>query len=83
MLVLNRKLEEKIKIGDNIVLTVLSIEAGSVKIGIDAPREISILRMEIIDQIQKENIDSASKDVSDITGAIELIKNKILQGAKK
>ena len=50
-------IEEKIKIGDNIVISILGVEAGSVKIGIDAPREITILRMEVFDQIQKENIE--------------------------
>ncbi len=79
MLVLTRKTEEKIKIGDNIVVSILGVEAGNVKIGIEAPKEITILRMEIFDQIQKENIGSAAKKVSDITEAAELIKKSFLK----
>ncbi len=79
MLVLTRKTEEKIKIGDNIVVSILGVEAGNVKIGIEAPKEITILRMEIFDQIQKENIGSAAKEVSDITEAAQLIKKSFLK----
>lgn len=77
MLVLTRKIDEKIMIGKNIVISVLEIEGGNVKIGIKAPREISILRMEVFEKIQNENIASASKKLEDISGAIDLFKNKI------
>lgn len=76
MLVLTRKVEEQIKIGENIVIKVLDIDGGSVRIGIDAPRDIVILRMEILEQVQKENIESASKNVADITDALDMIKKK-------
>jgi carbon storage regulator len=76
MLVLTRRPEEKIKIGDHIVISILGIEGGNVRIGIDAPKEITILRMEVFEQIQKENIESASKEWTDITDAAELIKKR-------
>ncbi len=78
MLVLGRKVNQKIQIGDDIVVTILEVEDGSVKIGIDAPRNIDIIRMELLEQVQKENIESASNEISEIeiTEAAELIKNK-------
>ncbi len=47
MLVLTRKRDESLVINDNIVVTVLAIEGDKVKIGITAPREISVLRHEL------------------------------------
>jgi len=76
MLILTRKMEEKIKIGNDTVITILGIDGNSVKIGIDAPKEITILRMEVLEQIQKENVDSVAKNVADIARAAQLIKKK-------
>ena len=76
MLVLTRKLEEKVKIGDNIYVSILEIESGSVKIGIEAPKEISIFRMELLEQIKSENIESVPKEFSDIANAATAIKNR-------
>ncbi|MFW6273328.1 MAG: carbon storage regulator CsrA [Halanaerobium sp.] len=55
MLVLSRKLNEKIIINENIEVEVLSIESGSVKLGITAPKEIEILRQELLEDVKKEN----------------------------
>jgi len=48
MLILTRRANERIHIGDNVVLVVLGIENNRVKLGIDAPPEVSILREEIV-----------------------------------
>src|SRR5947199_10858232 len=48
MLVLTRKLMEKLFIGDDICVTVVRLEGGQVRLGIDAPRDISVVRAELV-----------------------------------
>jgi len=55
MLVLTRKAEESLVIGDQITLTILAVEGDRVKIGIQAPRDISIHRKEVWDAIHEQN----------------------------
>ncbi len=55
MLVLTRKLNEGIVIGEHIKITVLEIKDQSVKLGIEAPREISVHRHEVHAEIKAEN----------------------------
>lgn len=62
MLVLARKEDQSIVIGDDITIKVISIEKGIVKFGIDAPRDISIMRSELLEDVKEHNI-AASKNV--------------------
>ncbi|PIE98726.1 MAG: carbon storage regulator [Treponema sp.] len=55
MLILSRKTNQKIIIGDNVELTIIEIKGDQVKIGIDAPRELKVFRHELYEEIQKEN----------------------------
>jgi carbon storage regulator len=48
MLVLSRKLGEKIYISDNICITVVDIDRGKIRLGIEAPREVPIFRKELL-----------------------------------
>ena len=48
MLVLTRKLMEKLFIGDDICVTVVRLEGGQVRLGIDAPREVTVIRAELV-----------------------------------
>lgn len=50
MLILTRKVGETLSIGDNIKVTVVDIHGGQVKIGIDAPKEIAVLREELYER---------------------------------
>ena len=55
MLVLRRKPNETIRIGDDVCVTVIAVEGGIVKLGIDAPNRVSVHRGEIYTRIQVEN----------------------------
>ena len=63
MLVLARKLDESIVVNENITIKVISVEKGVVKLGIDAPREISIIRSELLEDVKDSNI-AAAKEAS-------------------
>ena len=55
MLVISRRVNETIKIGNNVEIKIISIDKNQVKIGIDAPNNITILRGELIEKIKEEN----------------------------
>jgi carbon storage regulator len=55
MLVLSRKKNESIMIGDTIEIKVIAVEGDMVRIGVEAPRDVEVFRKEIYDAIQEEN----------------------------
>lgn len=63
MLVLSRKKDESLIIGDNIEIKIISIEDNKVKIGIEAPKNVEINRKEIFDRIKEENMKSSKADL--------------------
>jgi carbon storage regulator CsrA len=79
VLVLARKTDESILIGDNIVVKVVSVENGIVKLGIEAPKEVSIMRDELIQEVKASNKAASHKvdsfDISELS--------KLLGKAKK
>lgn len=70
MLVLTRKRDESIIIGDDIKITVVDVRGDQVKIGIDAPRQIPVHREEVYKEIQEEN-KRATLQTSDQLHALE------------
>lgn len=64
MLVVKRKKGESILIGDDIEVNVVSVENGSVKISINAPKDITILRKELYKEIEEENKQAVNIDMS-------------------
>ncbi len=76
MLILTRKIGESIVIGDDIVIKVVETGKNSIRIGIDAPREITVLRQEVFESIQRENILSSKGDKLDIAKAAKLFGSK-------
>ncbi|QCS51439.1 carbon storage regulator CsrA [Priestia flexa] len=74
MLVLTRKTNETIKIGEDIEVTVLSISGDQVKLGIKAPRDVEVHRQEIYEEIQLENR-QASKPVANMMDILQTIND--------
>ena len=72
MLVLSRKRNEKIVIGDEITVTVLEVRGDQVQLGIDAPRRIPVHRFEVYESIRRVNeeaMDSSPDDAKKGPGA--------------
>ncbi len=65
MLVLSRQRDESIIIGDNIVVTVVDVRGDKVRLGIEAPREVSVHRREVYEAIQRENQQAAKIRLDD------------------
>ena len=74
MLILTRKLGERIAIGDDISITLLEIKGSQVKLGIEAPQNISIHRQEIYERIRGENLNSLKVRMSDLSKAASLLR---------
>lgn len=66
MLVLTRKVNQSIIIGDGIEVVVLEVRGEQVRLGIKAPRDVAVHRKEIFDQIQAENESATGTDPSDV-----------------
>ena len=62
MLVLSRKRDESILIGDNIKVTVVDIRGDKVRLGIEAPKDTSIHRQEVYEAIERERIEKKRKE---------------------
>ena len=62
MLILSRKVDEKVVIGDDIIISIVEIRGDQVRIGIDAPKKVKVFRQEVYDAIRAEN-KAASKSV--------------------
>lgn len=67
MLVINRKKDESILIGEDIEIKITKIEDGSVKLAISAPKDVTILRKEILDKVKEENKNA-------ISGNLDILK---------
>ena len=70
MLVLTRKSNQSVMIGDDIEVTVLSIIGEKVRIGIQAPREIPVFRKEVYLEIQQQNVAARASAQAEVNDAL-------------
>jgi carbon storage regulator len=71
MLVLTRKPGQSIMIGDGVEVQVLSVAGEKVRLGITAPRDVSIFRNEVYDRIESENASREEEDDGETNAAVE------------
>lgn len=64
MLVISRKKGESLLIGEDIEITVVKVDDGSVKLSISAPKSVTILRKELYKEVEEENKNAATADMS-------------------
>ncbi len=76
MLVLTRKSDESIKLGDNITITVVEIKGNSVRLGIEAPVNLRIYRKELYDRIREENLMSSDLLMEEFNRINKVLKSK-------
>ena len=75
MLVLTRKIGEKIQIGDDICITIMEVKGKQVRVGIEAPAQVKVHREEIYQRIRQENINAANVDLT----AFDRIRNLLTE----
>ena len=76
MLVLARKVNESIKIGDDIEIVVVDIKGDQIKLGIRAPKNVTVHRAEIYEEIQNQNQKAADVKPDTLKEATNLLKKK-------
>ena len=73
MLVLSRRVGEKLLIGDDIVITIIDTRGDGVRIGIDAPRSMRVNRAEVVEAVQASNIAATTVDDDTQAALIALV----------
>lgn len=74
MLVLSRRIDEKIRIGEDIEITIVALSGDQVRLGIEAPRDIKIMRSEVYQEVQKQNLAALAAGMSEGEAAGKLRK---------
>jgi len=75
MLVLTRKANQSIMIGDGIEVSVLSVVGEKVRLGIQAPRDVPVFRKEVFLEIQAQNVEAAGSSKADLDRALGAMRD--------
>ena len=83
MLVLTRSLNEEIRIGDDVVVRVLDVKGDRVRIGVEAPPEVSVHRQEVYLEIERANREAVDVQSTGLAGAREFMRKKKKKANRK
>ena len=76
MLVLSRRIGESVVIGSDVVVTVLEVRGDIIRLGIDAPREVTVHRQEVFEAIEAANKSAASPDTEAVSALASALANR-------
>lgn len=76
MLVLSRRIGESVVIGDDVTVTILEVRGDVVRVGIDAPRSVSVHRAELLEQLETSNRESASPSEDAVANLSKALRGK-------
>ncbi len=82
MLVLSRKVGEEIVIGDNIRVRVVSVQGNQIRLGFDAPREVSIQRAELLERAEREAATRAASNAAEKLVAPDAVVQAVTEPVK-
>lgn len=83
MLVLSRRRDESIMIGDEVEVTVVEVRGDVVKLGVKAPRSVPVHRKEIYETIQRENLAATKASKTDISKILKAVRARKDKGSEK
>lgn len=77
MLVLSRKINQSIVIGDNIEIMLVDIRGDQIKLGISAPKTVKIFRKEVYEEVENQNREAAKSTIEELNILSSFVKNKL------
>lgn len=80
MLVLSRKINQSIVIGDNIEIMLVDIRGDQIKLGINAPKSVKIFRKEVYEEVKSENLEASKSTIEELNILSSFVKSKLEKG---
>ena len=80
MLVLSRKINQSIVIGDNIEIMLVDIRGDQIKLGINAPKSVKIFRKEVYEEVKSENLEASKSTIEELNILSSFVKNNLEKG---
>lgn len=77
MLVLSRKINQSIVIGDNIEIMLVDIRGDQIKLGINAPKNVKIFRKEVYEEVKSQNVEASKSSIEELNILSSFVKKKL------